>query len=144
MRFQSSQLGQVDIDESTVITFPRGIPALENCTRFKLFHNATQAQPQVFWLQSLDDPGVIFSITTPEALDIRYEIELDDAEVSELKLQQPQDVAILLMLSNQADEQHPALSTMKANIRNPLVINLQSRTGLQKMGLQCDILLHNR
>ncbi|PTU70834.1 flagellar assembly protein FliW [Chromobacterium haemolyticum] len=144
MLFQSRQLGQVDIDESTVITFPRGIPALENCTRFKLFHNATQAQPQVFWLQSLDDPGVIFSITTPEALDIRYEIELDDTEVSELKLQQPQDVAILLMLSNQANEQHPALSTMKANIRNPLVINLQSRTGLQKVGLQCDILLHNR
>ncbi|OQS40613.1 flagellar assembly protein FliW [Chromobacterium haemolyticum] len=144
MLFQSCQLGQVDIDESTVITFPRGIPALENCTRFKLFHNATQAQPQVFWLQSLDDPGVIFSITTPEALDIRYEIELDDTEVSELKLQQPQDVAILLMLSNQADEQHPALSTMKANIRNPLVVNLQSRTGLQKVGLQCDILLHNR
>ncbi|MBK0415636.1 flagellar assembly protein FliW [Chromobacterium haemolyticum] len=144
MLFQSSQLGQVDIDESTVITFPRGIPALENCTRFKLFHNATQAQPQVFWLQSLDDPGVIFSITTPEALDIRYEIDLEDTEVSELKLQQPQDVAILLMLSNQADEQHPALSTMKANIRNPLVINLQSRTGLQKVGLQCDILLHNR
>ncbi|XLM21996.1 flagellar assembly protein FliW, partial [Chromobacterium piscinae] len=65
MRFDSKQLGTVEVDESTVITFPQGIPALENCTRFKLFHDITQALPQVYWLQSLDDPGITFCLTQP-------------------------------------------------------------------------------
>ncbi|MDF0604840.1 flagellar assembly protein FliW [Neisseriaceae bacterium TC5R-5] len=144
MQFTSKQLGQVEIDQSTIITFPAGIPALEHCTTFKLFHNATHAEPHVFWMQSLDDPGVIFSITIPETLGINYEIELNDAEVAQLGLSSQKEALILVILTNQEEHSHPALGKLKANIHNPFVINLHNRTGLQKLGLQSDLLLHNR
>jgi Tfp pilus assembly protein PilW len=57
MLFNSSQLGTVEVDESTIINFAQGIPALENCTQFKLFHNADSANPSVFWMQSLTTPA---------------------------------------------------------------------------------------
>ncbi|KIA79310.1 flagellar assembly protein FliW [Chromobacterium amazonense] len=145
MRFDSKQLGTVEVDESTVITFPQGIPALENCTRFKLFHDITQALPQVYWLQSLDDPGITFCLTQPERLGVRFQIELSDDEVAQLQLQGPQDVAILLMLYRPLDlerDAHPALGPLQANLRNPLLIGLSSRHGIQKNGLMMDVLLH--
>ncbi|WP_293764227.1 flagellar assembly protein FliW [uncultured Aquitalea sp.] len=146
MLFNSSQLGAVEVDETTIITFANGIPALENCTRFKLFHDADKTQPSVFWLQSLDNPDITISLTTPQALGVRFEVELDDAEVAQLALTNPGEAAILLMLYQEQadDDSHPALGRLSANLRNPLVFNLSSRQALQKTGLVFDILVHNK
>jgi len=145
MLFISSQLGTVEVDESTIINFDQGIPALENCTQFKLFHNADSANPSVFWMQSLDDAGITLSVTHPTQLGIRYEVELNDEEVARLELSKPEDAVILVLLYQEQSEteSHPALGELKANIRNPLILNLSSRKGLQKTGLSCDILMHN-
>ena len=145
MLFNSSQLGTVEVDESTIINFAQGIPALENCTQFKLFHNADSANPSVFWMQSLDDASITLSVTHPTQLGVRYEVELNDEEVSLLELSKPEDAVILVLLYQEQSEteSHPALGELKANIRNPLILNLSSRKGLQKTGLSCDILMHN-
>ena len=60
MLFTTGLLGKVEVDESRVIEFPDGIPGFDNCTRFNLFHDAEQNAPQVFWMQSLDDPDLLF------------------------------------------------------------------------------------
>jgi len=145
MLFNSSQLGTIDIDESTIITFPQGIPGLENCTEFKLFHNADLSKPSIFWLQSLNEPGITFSVTTPEHLGLHYNINLDEAETGSIGLKQTEDAAILILLytDKTSEESHPALGQLRANIRNPLIINHRNRQAMQKTGLQCDILLHN-
>lgn len=147
MLFTTSLLGKVEVDESRVIEFPQGLPGFEQCTRFKLFHDATQAAPQVFWMQSLDDADLLFSVTDSTTLGLRYEIDLSDEEVALLKLANPQDVSVLVMVYKepQPDSQgHPLLSPIKTNIRNPLVINHKTLFGIQKSGLGCDIVLHNR
>jgi len=146
MLFNSSLLGQVEVDENTIITFEAGLPAFENCTRFKLFHEADSNNPSVFWMQSLDNPDVLFSVTDPQKLGIRYEIELSQDEVAALALSRPEDAAILLIIYRELpdDEANPALSQLRANVRNPLIINLATQKALQKTGLACDIVFHNR
>ncbi|MDC7697831.1 flagellar assembly protein FliW [Vogesella indigofera] len=146
MLFNSSLLGQVEVDENTIITFEAGLPAFENCTRFKLFHEADSDSPSVFWMQSLDNPDVLFSVTDPQKLGIRYEIELSQDEVAALALSRQEDAAILLTIYRElpSDEANPALSQLRANVRNPLIINLATQKALQKTGLACDIVFHNR
>ncbi|MCQ4145100.1 flagellar assembly protein FliW [Vogesella sp. AC12] len=146
MLFNSSLLGQVEVDENTIITFEAGLPAFENCTRFKLFHEADSNNPSVFWMQSLDNPDVLFSVTDPQKLGIRYEIELSQDEVAALALSRQEDAAILLTIYRElpSDEANPALSQLRANVRNPLIINLATQKALQKTGLACDIVFHNR
>lgn len=146
MLFNSSLLGQVEVDENTIITFEAGLPAFENCTRFKLFHEADSNNPSVFWMQSLDNPDVLFSVTDPQKLGIRYEIELNQDEVAALALSRQEDAAILLTIYRELpnDEANPALSQLRANVRNPLIINLATQKALQKTGLACDIVFHNR
>jgi len=89
MLFNSSLLGEVDVDENTIITFAHGLAAFENCTRFKLFHDADRNNPRVYWLQSLDNPDVLFSVTDPGRLGIRYEVLLSDDEIASLALARP-------------------------------------------------------
>lgn len=146
MLFKSNLLGEVEVDENTVVTFDKGLPAFEDCTRFKLFHDELSDQPSVFWMQSLDNPDVLFSVTDPAKLGIRYEILLSDEEIASLQLKNPDDAAVLLIIYRDSpiEPAHPALGHIRANLRNPLVINMATCKALQKSTLNCDILLHNR
>lgn len=140
MQFNTALLGTVEVDESQVITFPAGLPAFEHCTRFKLFHEA-EKNPRVFWLQSLDQADVLFSVVDPAQFGLCYEFQLTDEEVNTLQLARPEDAAIVLIVykEDQVSDNPPALSPLKVNTRNPLVINVAAQRGLQKTGLVCDI-----
>lgn len=148
MEFKSSVLGTVEFDENTVITFPAGLPAFESCTRFKFFHEDKE-NPRVFWMQSLDNPDVSFNVVPAEQFQLNYQIELSDEEVAALSLSSIDDAAILLMIYKEHEDEeseklHPALKTnLRINMRNPLVLNLKERKGLQKVGLECDVVFHN-
>lgn len=147
MLFTSSLLGEVEVDESTILTFERGISAFEACTRFKLFHDAESPSPRVHWMQSLDHPDVLFSVVSPSELGLRYEIELTEDESALLRLEDPADLAVLLMVYKgdaPANDGHPLLAPLQANVRNPLLVNLKTRHGVQVTGLACDIVFHNR
>lgn len=147
MLFTTSLLGNVEVDASRIIEFPRPLPGFEHCTRFELFHDADKEAPKILWMQSLDDADVLFSVTDPAFLGLRYEIMLSDEEVELLGLARAEDAIVLVMVFKEArsDSALPSLlSPIKANLRNPLVINLESRIGLQKDNLICDIVLHNR
>ena len=145
MLFHSSLLGEVEVDENTVITFDAGLPAFENCTRFKLFHDAERNTPSVFWLQSLDNPDVMFSVTDPAHLGVRYEINLSQEEVDSLALEKQEDAIVLLAVYRDLpeNESNLALAQLRANVRNPLIINMVARKALQKINLSCDIVFRN-
>ncbi|GGY06917.1 flagellar assembly protein FliW [Paludibacterium paludis] len=135
MEFHTRRLGAVDIDETSVIVFPRGLPALENCTRFTLFHEAGKDAPHVYWMQSLDNPDVLFTITEPAQLGLSYEIELSDEETALLDIREPEEATVAVIVYQDAvdnPDPHPFPVTLRANARNPLVINLRARLALQK------------
>ena len=120
-------LKNVTVDPQTLFTFPAGIVGFEACTSFKLFHE--EDKTNVFWLQSLDDSSVMFPIVDPKLLDIEYEIELSDAEAASIELKDPADIAVVLIVyRNDADGGKIAAST-----HSPVILNLKSRKGLQKV-----------
>jgi len=59
MTMIETRFGQVDIDPQTVLEFPQGLPGFEQFTRYKLLHE-DKPNPQVMWLQSLDDADLMF------------------------------------------------------------------------------------
>ena len=146
MLFESNLLGPVEVDESTVVTFAQGLPGFEDCKRFKLFHEEGDA-PRVFWMQSLDDASVLFSVVDPAEVGVRYEINLNDEEVAELALEKAEDAAVLIMVyraADSAENAHPLLhSSLKFNVLGPLVLNLVQQRAMQKTGFKCDVVLSN-
>jgi flagellar assembly factor FliW len=128
MEIKSSILGTQSIDPSTIITFPKGIPGFQDQTRFKLFHLEGD-NPLVFWLQSLDNESLLFSVAQPSIFNIHYNFVLSDAEEDMLEIRNLADVVILIMLYNDESD-HP---TIKESIKYPLVINSATKIGMQKV-----------
>lgn len=129
MKIDIERLGlkEVPVDPEMIFTFAEGLAGFENCRRFKIFHEEGQAT--VFWLQSLDDTLTMFPIVTPGALDLEYQIELSDADCALLGLENADDAAVAIMVYR--DE--AAGGKIAANARSPLILNLKTRRGMQKI-----------
>ena len=129
MKIDIERLGlkNVVVDPETLFTFPDGLAGFEACKRFKLFHE--EGKTAVFWLQSVDDPGVMFPVVTPETLDIEYQIELSDADCALIGVADPADVAVAVIVYR--DEAQGG--QIAANTRSPVILNLKTRKGMQKV-----------
>lgn len=133
MKIKSSFFGEQTIDPNTIISFPIGIPGFEDQTRFKLFHQEGD-NSLIFWLQSLDDESLVFSVAQPSIFNINYDFVLNDAEEATLGIENPADTLILIILHKDASDQ----PTIKGSIKSPLVINSAKRIGLQKVLVQVE------
>ncbi|MQM34828.1 MAG: hypothetical protein CRU72_10410 [Candidatus Accumulibacter phosphatis] len=120
-------LKDVPVDPDTVFTFDEGLAGFADCTRFKIFHEEGKAT--VFWLQSLDDPDLSFPIVPPQTLDLEYQIELSDADCALLGLDGGDDATVaLIVYRNEAEG-----GKIAANTRSPIILNVRTRRGMQKV-----------
>ncbi|MBP8814824.1 MAG: flagellar assembly protein FliW, partial [Laribacter sp.] len=113
MHFESSLLGTIEFDDRSALTFVADLAGLEGCRRFQLCHDAgvEPNAPRVWWLQSLDQPDLTFSVTDPANLGVRYVLELSDEQAAALKLQRAGDAGVLVMVYKDVlAAAHPALA----------------------------------
>lgn len=146
MRIESPVLGQIEVSEDKIIDFPQGLPGFEQCTRFTLVHDEG-GDRSLHLLQSLDEPDLVLSVTGPELLGISYEFNLQPEEVNLLGLKQAEDVAVAVILRREDGEPaSPADTGMRANFMGPLVINTETRKGMQKVinRIDCEVTLRER
>lgn len=129
MKVDIERLGlkNVSVDPETLFSFPEGVAGFEQCKRFKLFHE--EGKSTVFWLQSVDDADVMFPVVLPESFDLQYEIELSDADCALIGLTNPEDVAVVVIVYR--DEAQGG--KIAANTRSPVILNLKTRQGMQKI-----------
>jgi flagellar assembly factor FliW len=130
MEIQSKLLGSQQVNPDSIITFPHGLPGFENRTRFQLFHQ--EGSDIVYWLQSLDDVNLTFSVAHPTHFHINYNFVLTDAETKLLEANSPDELLILILL-HQDEEQENGTPTIKGSIKSPLLINSEKRIGYQKV-----------
>ena len=140
MKFTLPRFGseEVEIDPDTIIEFPVGIPGFEDCHHFKLFHREGK-NPSVFWLQSLDEPDIVFSLADPDLLKISYELTLDDEEQRILRISPDDDLRIAVILLRQPAEGSIAPGNIQANTQAPIAINVTKRVALQKPLIDAEI-----
>jgi flagellar assembly factor FliW len=129
MKIDIERLGlkNVPVDPETLFTFPQGLAGFEKSTKFKIFHEEDKAT--VFWLQSLDDTDLMFPIVAPDTLDIEYQIELSDEDCALIGVEQAQDIAVLVIVYRDP----AAGGSIAANTRSPVILNLKTRLGMQKI-----------
>lgn len=136
MKIESPRFGTLEIEPSRIIEFPRGLIGMEDCRRFTLFHPEGEA-PTYFILQSIDEPSLAFYVTDPGRFGFAHEISLSDEESAEIKFdgsaEALADMAVVVILTKEEGGK-----PLKANLKAPLVINLQARLGLQHLFAKLD------
>ena len=138
MNIESPRFGTLRIEASKIIDFPQGLSGFESNKRFTLFHPENQ-EPKYFILQSVDDPELAFQIVDPAHFGFNYEIALNDAETGLLKLSDPHDAVVAMIVwRDSADGDSVPL---RANLKAPLIINTRERRGLQHVFMKLDCTL---
>lgn len=126
MHLNSSRFGEIDINDASIITFPGGIPGLEEYERYAIIR-CDQTEP-IQWLQSVDDMDLSLPVINPFIINPNYEVEVDDSELEFIQSDKEEDLIVLniMVLPDQ-------LSDMTVNLLAPILINVKDMIGAQVM-----------
>lgn len=121
----STKLGELELQENEIITFPNGIPGFEHLKRFSVI-SLTETSP-ICWLVSLEDDSVALPIIDPWLVVEDYEVNLSEEDVEVLGVEDPSDLVVWVVVTIPPGSPEQATVNLKA----PVVVNLRNGTGLQ-------------
>jgi flagellar assembly factor FliW len=123
MQIQSKAYGLIDIDETQVLDFPKGLLGFEEYTHWALLDSK---QAPFYWLQSLDDPQLSFVILPPSFFRPDFQLELSDTDREALENPGDGDLLTFAIVTIPADH-----TRMSANLQGPVVVNKKKRVARQ-------------
>lgn len=124
MRVHTKHFGDLEIDESKIITFPEGLPGFEQVKQFTIIDDKEDSPFK--WLQGVDNPQLALVMITPYYFRPDYEVDIADSEVAILEIQDSQDVVVYSIVVIPEDT-----SRMTANLKAPVLINMKNNRGKQ-------------
>jgi flagellar assembly factor FliW len=125
MRFESPRWGVIEVEDDKVITFESGLPGFPDCTQFIVMDH--DRETPLKWLQCVERPEVAFLIVEPEQVLASYEVEVPESVLGLLQLEDPEradDIAVFVILNVEE-------KMLTANLRAPVVVNVQARRAYQ-------------
>lgn len=121
MQIQTTRFGALDLDESTFIHFPWGIPGFEELKRYVLMDHR---EGPLQWLQAVDEPSVAFVVCPPEVVGVRYTVP--EERITPIQVETPEDLVLLVMVSFD-----PTDKNLRLHLRSPLLFNASNRQAYQ-------------
>ncbi len=124
MRINSKYFGEVEYDETKLVTFPSGLPGFPDAHRFILMSESNP--PDIFyWMQCVDDGEVAFTLMDVYRVMEDYDPVVDAEELTELGeiSETPLEIYNIVVIPDDPKE-------MRVNLMAPVVIN--NITGLAK------------
>lgn len=129
--------------QNKTILFPNGIPGFEDLKTFRLLREPLN--PSVFILQSVEKSDLNIPVVLPHTFGINYDIELTDEEAGIIDAREISEIIVFLVLAkgSDADKTEKGKKTsVVANIAGPVVINIKSMKGYQKILTEMDYSLN--
>ncbi len=124
MKLTTSRFGEIEIDESKVITFTEYLPGFQGYKRFVLIDHNPDSPFK--WLQSVEDGKLAFVVIDPAMVVTDYEPEITESDLIELNLQKNEDAFLLCIVNISRD-----CSQVTVNLLGPLAINPEQKYGKQ-------------
>jgi flagellar assembly factor FliW len=124
IKVQTTRFGEIEVKETDLLELPQGLIGFPELKRYVLLDHDKESPFK--WLQSLDDGAIAFVLINPLLFKPDYTVEVTEAEVSDLELKAEEDAVISVIITIPTNPQN-----MTANLKAPLVFNLQNRRGKQ-------------
>jgi flagellar assembly factor FliW len=124
IKVKTSRFGDIEVKQDDVISLPSGLIGFPELKEFVLLDHDKDSPFK--WLQSLVDGTIAFVLINPLLFKSDYEVEVTEAEVAGLSLENEEDAVISVIVTMPTNPQQ-----MTANLKAPLVFNLKNRLGKQ-------------
>lgn len=122
---KTKHFGEIELKEDKVYTFVDGIPGFEDLHQYMIIENTDEDMP-FNWLQSLEEPDLVFTIINPFTFKKDYEFDIDGVTLDKLDIKSHEDVVVYTIVTIPED-----VSKMSANLAAPLIMNHVNRKGKQ-------------
>ena len=138
MRINTTRFGRIDVDAADVLTFPSGLPGLEDCREWALLADATN--DALGWLQSTTRGDVALAVVSPRRFVPDYQVRIPRSEFATVAITDIRQAQVLLVVSQNS-------TSLTLNLKAPIVINLEARTGRQvvasgELSMQYELTVH--
>ncbi|AMW98135.1 flagellar assembly protein FliW [Rummeliibacillus stabekisii] len=124
MKIQTAYLGEVEIESSQILHFEHGIPGFEDEKEFVLLPIEDNNAFHV--LQSVATAEVAFIVTNPYETTTNYSFEIDEAIAHSLLINEPQEIAVLSIVSLK-----DTIEQSTINLKAPIVWNTTNNKAKQ-------------
>ena len=122
MRINTTRFGRIDIDAGDVIRFTSGLPGLEDCRDWALLADTTN--DALGWLQSTTRGDVALAVVSPRRFVPEYQVRIPRSELSPLAIGDIRQAQVVVVVGQNG-------TGLTLNLKAPIVINLEARTGRQ-------------
>ena len=127
MLVKTKHFGEIDIEESKILTFDEGLIGFEDNKRYTiLFNTESKRKGTISWSQSLDEPMLALPVVSPFVAMADYNPVVEDEVLAPLGELNDENLVILLTLTVPSD-----LTKMTVNLKAPIIINADTRKGCQ-------------
>jgi flagellar assembly factor FliW len=124
VKVKTTRFGEIEVKEADIVQLPNGLIGFPELKKYVILDHDQQSPFK--WLQSLDDGAIAFVLINPLLFRPDYTVEVNEAEVAELEIQDEKDAVISVIVTMPSNPQN-----MTANLKAPLVFNLKNRKGRQ-------------
>ena len=122
MLINTSRFGDLEVDDTRVIHFPKGLLGFPKYQDYVLIEAGQDSY--FWWLQSVDLPDLAFVVTDPSLFVPTYKVPVRQEQMVEMGMASL-DEAQVFVIVNKRD------NVLTGNLQGPLVVHVQKRTGEQ-------------
>lgn len=127
MKAATRLFGEIEIDESKIITFEDGIIGFPDMKKFTLiFDEEKEGRPSISWLQSMDEPEVAFPVMDPLFVCETYNPSVEDELLKNLGTIKEDNLYVLVTVTVPQN-----IKELAVNLKAPIVINTDTRKASQ-------------
>ena len=127
MKAATRLFGEIEIDESKIITFEDGIIGFPDMKKFTLiFDEEKEGRPSISWLQSMDEPEIAFPVMDPLFVCETYNPSVEEELLKNLGTIKEDNLYVLVTVTVPQNTKELAV-----NLKAPIVINTDTRKASQ-------------
>ncbi|MDD6193859.1 MAG: flagellar assembly protein FliW [Lachnospiraceae bacterium] len=119
MRVETRLFGEIDIEESKIITFANGLVGFPDMKKFTIIYNEDRpGKNGIMWFQSLDEPQFAMPVMEPNLVKPDYNPTVNDELLAPLGELTGENIYVLVTVTVPKD-----ITKMCVNLKGPIVIN---------------------
>ena len=127
MKAATRLFGEIEIDESKIITFEDGIIGFPDMKKFTLiFDEEKEGRPSISWLQSMDEPEIAFPVMDPLFVCETYNPSVEEELLKNLGTIKEENLYVLVTVTVPQN-----IKELAVNLKAPIVINTDTRKASQ-------------
>lgn len=126
MKIETARFGEINVNDSQMITFPKGIPSFEEFTRYALLPAEESEENPFYFLQSIQDKNLCFFLLDTLIYFKDYHVGVEDSDISDLRIDDGKDVIVFTLITSKG-----SLKLATTNLKAPLIINFKRKLGKQ-------------